>query len=187
MAAIASIEQGFFGKLTGCDLVLARTTRFVQQAATANLGRVYRFKHLFKDPDTAVQHKQIEFVGGGGSWGEIPNYVGEVGFLFLDGSAKSIYQCSWHGHIPIERHDDGLWCLLYQIKLWEYQDVPSILRDNFKPSIQRLYEGQSFDTWVRFEALETYLMDLIAELDQKPCVPLVMADIRPWLESVKHA
>jgi hypothetical protein len=30
-------------------------------------------------------------------------------------------------------------------------------------------------------------MDLIAELDQKPCVPLDVADIQPWLESVKDA
>jgi hypothetical protein len=55
------------------------------------------------------------------------------------------------------------------------------------PSFQKLYEEQLFDTWVRFEALETYLMDLIAELDQKRCVPLAMTDIRPWLQSVRHA
>lgn len=187
MASIALIKQGFLGKLTGHDLVLAKTTKIVQQIATADLGRVYRLKYLFQDSYSAEQNKKIEFVGGAGSWGETPNYEGEVGFFFLGGSAKQIYQGSWHGHIPIERHHDGLWCLLYQIKLWEYQDIPSILRNNFKPSTQRLYEGQSFDTWVRFEALETYLMDLITEFDQKPCVPLVMTDIRPWLESVRHA
>lgn len=187
MAAIA-IEHALGGKLALCDLVLARTTRFVQQMATADLGRVYRFKHLFRDHQAAAQHRQIEFVGGGGSWGETPNYVGEVGFLFLDGSAKLIYQSSWHGHIPIERHDDGLWCLLYHIRLWELQGVSSILRENSKPHMQRLNsQGQPVHTWVRFEALETYLMNLIAELDQQPCVPFDVADIQPWLESVRHA
>jgi hypothetical protein len=187
-----TIEQVLRGRFRNCDLVLAKAVKKIprQQRMIAELGRVYRLGHLFESRQEALISPQFEFVSGGGSWGEVPNYEGEVGFLFLVTLPPgNIYQDSWHGHIPIERHDDGLWCLLYQWKLWAQETVPEILRTNSKPSFQRLSlsDGEPFDTWVRFEAMEFYLMSLIADIDQKPCEPIDVSDITPWLESVKRA
>lgn len=176
-------------KIGQYDLILSHVHQYEQQHGIAELGRIYRTKFLFKHHYFAQEHKQIEFVGASHwGWGEAPNYAGEVGFLLLRLVNGCPYQASWHGHIPIERHEDGLWCLLYQVKLWEFQEVPDVIRDNCKPNTRRLdQDGKPFDTWVRFEVLESYLKDLIAELDQKPCEPFDMADVQPWLEAPKPA
>jgi hypothetical protein len=190
MAAI-TIEEVLRDRFIRCDLVIAKVTHEHHEKGikTAQVGRVYRTGNLFEDRNEALRTKEIDIMGGGGSWGETPTYVGEIGFLFLVAHLpnKRIYQSSWHGHIPIERHDDGLWCLLYQWKLWEQETVPEILRINSKPSYQRLADGKPFDTWVRFEAMESFLMGLIADIDQQPSEPIDVTDITPWLDSVKHA
>ena len=177
-----SLNEFFKAKLTSCDLVLAHIPKFEQQHGIVEFGKIYRTKFLFANRYVALEHKKIDFVGGGSAWSETPNFAGEVGFLFLCHLNDRVYQDSWHGHIPIERHEDGLWCLLYQVKLWEFQDVPISTKNNLKPNTRRRdNEGLPFDTWIRFEALESYLMELIAELDQKPCEPFELVDYRPWL------
>lgn len=173
------------GKFEMCDLVLARIPKYDQQHGIVELGKIYRTKFLFPHRYFALGHKQIEFIGGGRVFGDISNYEGEVGLLFLCLLNNKIYQEHFQGHFPIERHEDGLWCLIYGVKLWELRDIPSSLADNCKPNRRRLNkQGQSFDTWVRFDALEAYLIGLIAEIDQKPCEPFELNDFRPWLNEL---
>ncbi len=68
------------------------------------------------------------------------------------------------------------------MQLWDRSDLPPKLVGHVKPNMDRLDNaGQPFETWVRFDALESYLMDLITELDQRPCEPLDLAAVMPWL------
>jgi hypothetical protein len=183
-----TVKEFFTRKLQSYDMVLAWIPKYAQQHGIAELGKIYRTKFLFRSQYFALDHKQLDFVGGGGTFGDAGNYEGEVGFLFLANRDGKAYQCHYQGHLPIERHEDGLWCMVYGAKLWEFREVPDIIRDNSKPNTRRLNSnGEPFDTWVRFEVLESYLKDLIGELDQKPCEPFDMADVQPWLESPKPA
>jgi hypothetical protein len=124
----------------------------------------------------------VSFIGGGAAWGETPNWAGEVGFVMLRSVSGDVYQAPWHGHIPVERHEDGLWCLLFGVSPRELADESSEIRENMKANRRRLnQEGQSFDTWIRFEALEGWLIHLIATIDDSPCVPLEIGGTEAWL------
>jgi len=174
----ATIKEFFKDKLQKSGLVIARINAVEQQICRATLGRVYQDKEVF-----GAKLGDFEFIGSGGVWGESSNYSGEVGFVFLNGWQGKIYQASWHGHIPIELHIDGPWCFLCQTKLWALQDVPSIFRENSKPNLKRLSSstGQPYDTWVKLEALEAFLMEMISEMNDAPCIPIEVADVKEWI------
>ncbi len=92
MEALVSVDTLFKLKLKGHDLVLAKATHSTKLSVTADVGRVYRFQHLFKDHDMAAKNRRIVFKGAGGPWDYPANFVGEVGFLFLSNQARPIYR-----------------------------------------------------------------------------------------------
>jgi hypothetical protein len=176
-----SLKENLLARLKSYDMVLARIPQFAQQQGIVDLGKVYRTRFLFTDRYFSIGVKQINFVGGGGAFGDISNCRGEIGFLFLNNRNDRVYQCHWQGHIPIERHDGELWCVLYNVRLWLKMEAPQVIMDNYKPSPHRLdKDGNALDSLVRFEVLEAYLMELIAELDQKPCEPFEVVDMQNW-------
>jgi hypothetical protein len=184
VAAFTTLKQVLTLKLERCDLVLAKTVARAQQTLVADLGRLYRFKYLFKDPKSATQQKQIDFVGGG-CWDQTLNYAGEVGFLFLSRCREIVHQQHWEGRIPIERHSDGLWCSLFHVKMWGLESIPEVLLCDSKPDMQRPNSpGLPAHIFVRFEALEAYMKDLIAELDHGASEFAELVDIQPWLELI---
>jgi hypothetical protein len=171
-------------KLLDHDLLLAHTTSFEQQRGVASIGRLYRRRHLFF-PSEAVP-ANISFIGGGAAWGETPNWAGEVGFVMLRSLVGDVYQAPWHGHIPVERHGDGLWCLLFGIRPSKLAAESSDVLRNTKASRRRFdKEGQSFDTWIRFEFLEEWLMKLIGAIDDSPCVPIDVGSTEDWLSRLQ--
>lgn len=177
------IKEYLSNKLATSDLVLAEVEDFDQQKGKARLIEVYRTKYLFADKFVALKHMEFSFVGGSGAWGETPNYPGELGFLFLSHLNGRIYQNNWHGHIPVQRHDGELWCVLYFVKLWETEELPDLIQGSWKPGTSRLdAEGKPFDSWVKFGALQRYLQELIGELDGSPCQPIKLADASAWLD-----
>ena len=182
--AASSLERFLTDKLAACDPVLAKVEEFFRQQGVAELGTVYRTRYLFADRFVAQRHRRIEFIGGGATFGEIPNYAGEVGFLFLRHLNDRIYQGSWHGHVPVQRHDDELWCVLYSLTLREDEDIPAAIAGQWKPGNRVDRKGQPFDTWVRFEAMERYLRELVAKLDPCGCKPFSLADTSTWLQAL---
>ncbi len=182
-----TLMQALGRRCKDCDLVLAKAVDKYQQTVTADVGRIYSFKSVFRDRKLAANTKRISFVGGGRAFGETPNYVGEVGFLFLYRSplGDSTFQDAWHGHIPIERYHDGRWCRLYHVKLWELTEVPPYLLEHSRPDMLLLKsDGHPAHTLVRLDALERYFMNLIADIDQMPCEPVDVADFGAWIELV---
>jgi len=181
-ALILSLKDNLLARLRSSDLVLAQVTNVGRnEYSTLELGRMYRVKYLFRQRYFMEGVKRLDFVRGGSTFGDVPNFEGEIGFLFLSNLNERVYQCHWQGHIPIERYDGELWCVLYNVRLWLDMDVPQVILDNYKPSHHRLdKDGNSLDSLVRFEVLEAYLMELIAELDQKPCEPFEVVDMQDW-------
>ena len=182
---MTSLKRYLAAKLAACDPVIARVETYAHQNGEAELGAVYRTRYLFADEYVALEHRRIAFVGGGSAFGEVPNHAGEIGFLFLRHLNNRIYQSSWHGHIPVQRHDGELWCLLYSFSLWNDDAIPATIEGNWKPGTVRVdHEGQPFDTWVRFDAMNRYLRELISELDQCACAPVILADVNGWLQAL---
>lgn len=178
---IQSLKQNLFERIELYDMVLARVLKYVQQSGVIELGKIYRTKHLFKHRYFSQGITQLDFIGGGSVYGDVPNHSGEVGLLFLCNHHDTVTQRTWQGHIPIERYDGELWCVLYNVRLWLDMDAPQVILENYKPSPYRLdKDGNFLDSLVRFEVLETYLMEMIVELDQKPCEPFEVVDMQDW-------
>jgi len=177
----SSLKQNLLERLELYDMVLARVSKYAQQSGVIELGKIYRTRYLFKNRYFAQGIKLLDFIGGGSVYGDVSNHSGEIGLLFLSNHHDSVTQRTWQGHIPIERYDGELWCVLYNVRLWLDTDVPQVILDNYKPSVHRLdKDGNSLDSLVRFEVLEAYLMELITELDQKPCDPFDVVDMQDW-------
>jgi len=173
-------------KLIDHDLLLVNITSFEQQRAVANIGRLYSRRHLF--PSTTIFPSSISFIGGGAAWGEAPNWAGEIGFVMLRPVGGDVYQAPWHGHIPIERHDDGLWCLLFGVTPSDLTNESPAVLANTKANRRRLNKlGQSFDTWIRFDVLERLLVELVADIDCPPCMPIENGDTAAWLRNLPAA
>lgn len=172
-------------RLALCDPVLARVTHYAGQEGIAQIGTVYRMKHLFADRYVALKHPEVKFIGGATVFGGLGNYPGEVGFLFLNHSNGRIYQDHWNGHFPVQRHEDGLWCVLPQFVVTDDETLPASLGGQWKlATAPRDTNGTPINTLIRFEALEAYLCELVGELDGTPCHPVEVGSVEPWLSAL---
>ncbi len=165
------------------DLVLARLPQVEENESVLELGTVYRTKYLFRHRYFSFEHEQLKVKGcGKAGWRELPSYSGELGFFFLHRTSHDTVYQSYH--IPIEVHEDGVWCLIHQTPVWTYVDVPLLLKYKSKPDFSRLdKDGQPIHFWVKFSALETYLKNMIVDIDKKNYEEFDIQATQSWLKA----
>ncbi|MFZ6743487.1 hypothetical protein ACO0LC_09705 [Undibacterium sp. JH2W] len=163
------------------DLVLARLPHVGNNESILELGTVYRTKYLFRHRYFSFGHEQLEVQGcGKAGWRELPSYSGELGLFFLHRTGHDTVRANYH--IPVEVHEDGVWCLIHQTPVWKYRDVPILLKYKSKPDFSRLdKDGQPIHFWVKFSALEAYLKNMIVDIDKKSYEEFDIQPVKSWL------
>jgi hypothetical protein len=170
----------FQEKLKYDDLILAKIVTYVGQRGTALIGKVYRAHHAFPEMSLASIPNEIQFIGAGPAWGQVPNYSGEICLMFLS-KRDSFRQNDWQGHIPIFLHENELVCQLNGLKLWEMDGVPDLIRSRVIPDPQRKNsKGENFASLVPFSILENFFIEMICRIEGKDIAPL---EVRPIITS----
>jgi hypothetical protein len=140
------------------DLVMVKVVDKPRpQTYRARIERIYTAR---RGIDPKWLGEEIEYVGGTG-WGEAPLAVGDTGQLFVRKLHNGrFYEAASHGHMVVEETDGNLYAIFQRRELWLFDDVPSSIKDHSRQDPRRPYA-----TAVRFDALETYLLALIEQVD----------------------
>lgn len=136
------------------DLVLVQVTSAPRpQVLRAKIGRRYS---TGKGIIYGFLNSEIEFVRSGGTWGDVALEVGEQALLFVASVSGKLYEDIWHGHMVVEDIEGSLYAIYPRKELWLSEDVPSLIR-----SASRQDPKRSYATAIRFDVMETYLLNLI--------------------------
>jgi hypothetical protein len=151
-----SAENDFLSdQLARHDAALVRILEArAPQQLRARLLKIYSARKGLQGHEAQTD---ITFVHAGSSWGNTPLAPGELGLVFLDTIAGSLYEAAWNGHLLV--HDvDGRPHAVYKHKeLWLDPAFPSAIRAHACQDPERPYASA-----IEFDALETYLRERIA-------------------------
>lgn len=152
-------ELGFWSdKLVANDLVLVKVVCAPRpQVLRAKVERVYS---TGKGVETTFLGSEIEFVGGGGAWGNEQLAVGDRALVFVCAIGDRLYEPSWHGHMVVEEIDGDLYAIYQSKELWRLESVPLVLRECSRQDPKRPYASA-----IRFGVMESYLLSSIAKVD----------------------
>jgi hypothetical protein len=133
-----------------------------RQIFRAMVERVYS---TGKGAKVSFAHTEIEFVGGGGAWGNEELAVGERALVFLNAISGRLYEKSWRGHMVLEEIDGEGYAIFQAKEIWLNAGFPVVLRKLARQDPRRAYGSA-----IRFDVLESYLVDLIEIIDEKRLV-----------------
>lgn len=152
----------FFDKAAQHDLVLARIIGAPRpQTLRAKLERVYSARKGV----AGKAGDEVEFVQGGGTWGGGDQLaVGERALIFLTSISGRLYEDTSQGHLLVEEIEGAPYAIFEFRELWlcQDEDMPTLIKDNASQDPKRPYA-----TAIRFEAMETYLVGLIQQIDRR--------------------
>ncbi|WP_155739125.1 hypothetical protein [Ralstonia solanacearum] len=159
MGVTVNGAKGFLSeKVANCDVVMLKIVDSPHaQSFRAQVKRVYAAR---KAVDAAVLGSEIEFVGCPANWGQVSLAVGDTALVFLKSISGCLYEDAWRGHMVVEQIDGETYAVFQHRELWLSTNVPTEIRDCSRQDPTRPYASA-----VRLDALEAYLLLLIAKTD----------------------
>jgi hypothetical protein len=155
MEAVMMDEVGFWGdELAANDLVLVKVTGASRpQLLRAEVERIYS---TGKGMKAAFLGSEVEFVGGGGAWGNEQLAPGDRALVLVCAIHGRLYEHHWHGHMVVEEIEGTLYAKYQFRELWLLESFPPVLRECSRQDPKRPYASA-----IRFDVMESYLIEKV--------------------------
>ncbi|MFP5390200.1 MAG: hypothetical protein ACLGI6_01445 [Gammaproteobacteria bacterium] len=102
--------------------------------------------------------REIEFVHGPNTYGNVEMKPGETGIVFLAGLRDRLYEDPWRGHMLVEDIDGEPHAI--------FPHMTPVTRTDGLYHLSRPDPKRSYARAVRFDLTESYLRELIASVDK---------------------
>jgi hypothetical protein len=140
-----------------CDLVKLRVIGMPErQHYTAKVIKIYSSDHgavMF------LADEEISFVGLPTTWGSVPLEIGDCALVFLRLlESGKLYEFHWRGHLWLEEIEGETYAIYQEKQVWNKSYFPEELK-----SCAREDPKRSYATAIQFDALERYIVNLIAK------------------------
>lgn len=151
-------QTHFFAQVESHDLVLVS----VMDSPRPHVFRA-KVEHIYSCRKGIMPEHlgaDIEFYSGPTSWGNVPLNIGERALLFVRKLSGVLNEYPWHGHMVLMEMDDELYASVQTPELWLRDDLPATVK-----AVSRSDPTRRNCSLVRFDALETYLKELIGGIE----------------------
>jgi hypothetical protein len=127
------------------------------QEFTARILKIYSRKHGM---ESFSVNEVINFVGLPTTWGSEQLNVGGVALVFIKylDTSKRFYEMFWRGHLWLEEIEGKTHAVYQEKELWNKDYFPEELKLYARQDPKR-----SYATAIQFDALERYIVNLIAK------------------------